>query len=315
MIKNRQINSFFLVIICLSNGRIINFCTFEFGSYRLLKPDMVGEHYERMKFNNKNSTIMKQKIGMITLLFLSVAFYATSQEIIAHRGYWKPDGSAQNSIASLVNADALKVYGSEVDIWLSSDGIPVVNHDADIMLDGKKVSVQETPAATLRQVKLANGEPMPTVEEYLAAFEKCGNTRLIVEFKTHKKKEAEDELAEKVINMIREKGLQNRVEYISFGINFVNQVRKLDPAAPVYYLNGDLSPRVIKSMGAAGIDYHFNVLKKNPHWVKEAHDLGLKVNVWTVNTPDGIREMLDLKVDFITTDEPLLAGELINKQK
>jgi hypothetical protein len=44
---------------------------------------MVGEHYERMKFNNKNSTIMKQKIGMITLLFLSVAFYATSQEIIA----------------------------------------------------------------------------------------------------------------------------------------------------------------------------------------------------------------------------------------
>jgi glycerophosphoryl diester phosphodiesterase len=56
-------------------------------------------------------------------------------------------------------------------------------------------------------------------------------------------------------------------------------------------------------------------LKKNPHWVKEAHDLGLKVNVWTVNTSDGIREMLDLKVDFITTDEPLLAGELINKQK
>ena len=239
---------------------------------------------------------MKQKIGMITLLFLSVAFYATSQEIIAHRGYWKTDGSAQNSIASLVNADALKVYGSEVDIWLSSDGIPVVNHDADIMLDGKKVSVQETPAATLRQVKLANGEPMPTVEEYLAAFEKCGNTRLIVEFKTHKKKEAEDELAEKVIKM-------------------VHQVRKLDPAAPVYYLNGDLSPRVIKSMGAAGIDYHFSVVKNNPHWVKESHDLGLKVNVWTVNKAEDIKEMIDLKVDYITTDEPLLTRKLIEEAK
>lgn len=258
---------------------------------------------------------MNQKNVIITLIFLTFVFSATSQEIIAHRGYWKTEGSAQNSVAALMNADALDVYGSEVDIWLSSDGVPVVNHDADVLLDGKKLRVQETPAAVLRKVKLANGEPLPTVEEYLTAFEKCRNARLIVEFKTHSDRKAEDELAEKVINMIREKGLQNRVEYISFGINFVNQVRKLDPAAPVYYLNGDLSPRVIKSMGAAGIDYHFNVLKKNPHWVKEAHDLGLKVNVWTVNTSDGIREMLDLKVDFITTDEPLLAGELINKQK
>mgnify|MGYP000855926876 CR=1 FL=1 len=258
---------------------------------------------------------MNQKNVIITLIFLTFVFSATSQEIIAHRGYWKTEGSAQNSVAALMNADALDVYGSEVDIWLSSDGVPVVNHDADVLLDGKKLRVQETSAAVLRKVKLANGEPLPTVEEYLTAFEKCRNARLIVEFKTHSDRKAEDELAEKVINMIHEKGLQNRVEYISFGINFVNQVRKLNPAAPVYYLNGDLSPRVIKAMGAAGIDYHFNVLKKNPHWVKEAHDLGLKVNVWTVNTPDGIREMLDLKVDFITTDEPLLTGELINKQK
>lgn len=258
---------------------------------------------------------MNQKNVIITLIFLTFVFSATSQEIIAHRGYWKTEGSAQNSVAALMNADALDVYGSEVDIWLSSDGVPVVNHDADVLLDGKKLRVQETSAAVLRKVKLANGEPLPTVEEYLTAFEKCRNARLIVEFKTHSDRKAEDELAEKVINMIHEKGLQNRVEYISFGINFVNQVRKLNPAAPVYYLNGDLSPRVIKAMGAAGIDYHFNVLKKNPHWVKEAHDLGLKVNVWTVNTPEGIREMLDLKVDFITTDEPLLTGELINKQK
>ena len=258
---------------------------------------------------------MNQKNVIITLLFLTFVFSATSQEIIAHRGYWKTEGSAQNSVAALMKADALDVYGSEVDVWLSSDGVPVVNHDADVLLDGKKLRVQETPAAVLRKVKLANGEPLPTVEEYLTAFEKCGNTRLIIELKPHTHRKTEDELAEKVIHIVREKGLQNRVEYISFSINLVNQITKIDPQAQVYYLNGDLSPRVVKTLGAAGIDYHFNVLKKNPHWVKEAHDLGLKVNVWTVNTSDGIREMLDLKVDFITTDEPLLAGELINKQK
>lgn len=258
---------------------------------------------------------MNQKNVISTLLFLSIVFSASAQEVIAHRGYWKTDGSAQNSIAALMKADAIGAFGSEVDIWLSSDGIPMVNHDADVTLDGKKLLVQETSAAMLRQVKLANGEPLPTVEEYLDIFEKCKNTKLIIEFKTHKTKEQEDELAQKVIKMVHDRGLQSRVEYISFGVNFVNQVIKLDPNAPVYYLNGDLSPNVIKAMGASGIDYHHNVLKKNPHWVKESHELGLKVNVWTVNSDEDINKMIDLNVDFITTDEPVRTRELIDKRK
>ena len=64
------------------------------------------------------------------------------------------------------------------------------------------------------------------------------------------RKENEDALAQKVIAMVHDKGLQHRVEYIAFGINFINLVRKLDPAAPVYYLNGDLAPHVIQSLGA-----------------------------------------------------------------
>ncbi|HCB89768.1 MAG TPA: glycerophosphodiester phosphodiesterase, partial [Porphyromonadaceae bacterium] len=42
---------------------------------------------------------MNQKNVIITLLFLTFVFSATSQEIIAHRGYWKTEGSAQNSVA------------------------------------------------------------------------------------------------------------------------------------------------------------------------------------------------------------------------
>ena len=36
--------------------------------------------------------------------------------IIAHRGYWKTEGSAQNSIASLTKAQQLGIYGSEFDV-------------------------------------------------------------------------------------------------------------------------------------------------------------------------------------------------------
>jgi glycerophosphoryl diester phosphodiesterase len=114
--------------------------------------------------------------------------------------------------------------------------------------------------------------------------------------------------------MVNDRGIQDKVEYISFGINIVQQVKKLAPEADVYYLNGDLTPQILSKMGMTGMDYHFNVFTKRPEWVKEAHELGLKVNTWTVNEPEDIQKMIDLKVDFITTDEPLLVNEIINKQ-
>src|SRR5690554_3636636 len=101
---------------------------------------------------------MKRNALFLALgLFIFGTIIIHAQQIIAHRGYWKTDGSAQNSIAALMKADSIRVYGSEVDIWLSSDGIPVVNHDADVTLNGEKLIVQDTPASTLRKVKLSNG--------------------------------------------------------------------------------------------------------------------------------------------------------------
>lgn len=248
------------------------------------------------------------------LLLLLYSNSVQSQEIIAHRGYWKSEGSAQNSITALMKADSIGVYGSEVDILISADGVPVVNHDATVTLHGKQLRVEETPFNVLRQVKLSNGEPLPTVKEYLDAFEKCKKTKLIIEFKPHEKKEREVELAQKVIEMVHQRGLQDKVEYISFGIHFLQLVRQLDPQAKVYYLNGDMSPGVLSTMGVAGPDYNYNVLFQRPQWVKEAHELGQKVNVWTVNRSEDIQTAIDLKVDFITTDEPLLVKEILQKQ-
>ena len=48
--------------------------------------------------------------------------------------------------------------------------------------------------------------------------------------------------------------------------------------------------------------------------MRKAHELGQKVNVWTVNKPEDIQKIIDLKVDFITTDEPLLVREILHKQ-
>lgn len=256
---------------------------------------------------------MKLKNVIFIALFTVCIHLQAQTQIIAHRGYWKTEASAQNSLAALINANEIKAYGSEMDIWLSSDGIPVVFHDAYVMIDGEKISLQDTPADILTKVKLSNGENLPTLESYLNTFEDCHDTKLIIEFKSHRTKYQEDELVEKVLKMVRDRNLQNRVEYISFSLNFVVKTIHLDPLAKVYYLSGNLSPAVVNSIGAAGIDYNVAVIKNNPQWVKESHDLGLKVNVWTVNSPEDIQQMIDLNVDFITTDEPLLVKEFLNR--
>ena len=252
--------------------------------------------------------------NILSLALLAVCIHLQAQtQIIAHRGFWKIEGSAQNSLTALTKANEIKTYGSEMDIWLSSDGIPVVFHDGHVMLDGEKLSVQDTPAEILTRVKLSNGENLPTLESYLDTFENCHDTKLIIEYKSHRTKYQEDELVEKVLKMVRDRNLQNRVEYISFSLNFVVKTIHLDPLASVYYLSGNLSPKVMREIGAAGIDYHIGVIKNNPQWVKESHDLGLKVNVWTVNSSEDIQQMIDLNVDFITTDEPLLVEEMLNR--
>ena len=188
-----------------------------------------------MKFRN---------LVFITLFAIGFQLQAQTQ-IIAHRGFWKTDGSAQNSLTALKKANEIKAYGSELDIWLSSDGIPVVFHDGSLTLNGEKLIIQDTPASVLTQFKLSNGENLPTLEQYLDMFEDCHDTKLIIEFKSHKTKYQEDELTEKVLKMIRDRKLQNRVEYISFSLNFVVKTIQLGPLAHVYFLSGNLSPNYI----------------------------------------------------------------------
>lgn len=45
--------------------------------------------------------------------------------------------------------------------------------------------------------------------------------------------------------------------------------------------------------------------------MRECHELGLNVNVWTVNTEELMNQMLDLGVDFITTDYPEVLQKVI----
>src|SRR5690606_11842728 len=71
--------------------------------------------------------------------------------VVAHRGAWKHTGSAQNSIAALVDAIRLGCQGSEFDVQMSADSIPVVNHDRTF----KGVTLATSSAKDLGNLKLS----------------------------------------------------------------------------------------------------------------------------------------------------------------
>lgn len=230
----------------------------------------------------------------------------TRTQVIAHRGHWRTEGAAQNSLASLRRAAEAGVYGSEFDVHMTFDSCLLVNHDADV--NGLKIAT--TDCATLKAQTLANGEHPSTLDEYLEEGRKHPNLQLILEIKRQKSKEWEDALTRKVVETVNAKGLRHQVEYISFSGNVCRLVRQLDPKATIYYVNGDLAPGEVKALGFQGIDYNHEVLRQHPGWTGEAHALGLKVNAWTVDGKEDIQQLIDNGVDFITTNEPMLTKGL-----
>lgn len=231
-------------------------------------------------------------------------------KVIAHRGAWKAKGNPQNSLASLNEAVVLGCEGSEFDVWMTADGVLVVNHDADFM----GMPIETSSYEQLLTKTHENGEKLATVEEYLAEGKKQKGTKLIFEIKPSKISVARsEEIAEKAVKAVKKMKASKWVDYITFSYEGGLKAIETDPKANVAYLSGDKSPKELKDAGFFGFDYNIGVLKKNPLWIKEAKDLGLTVNSWTVDKPEDMRWLLEQGADFITTDEPELLLEIVQE--
>lgn len=239
--------------------------------------------------------------------------------IVAHRGFWNCEqaGFSENSMASLKAAQDAGLWGSECDIHLTSDGKVIVNHNPDV--DGMKIA--EHTFAELSACKLPNGETRPSFEEYVAQAKKCKKTMLIVEVKIQPTKEAEDELVDKTVQILKDYGMfsPKRVLFISFSDNVCDKIAAEYPKFINQYLTSDKktdkNPAQYAARKINGIDYQYKLFNKHPEWVKDAKALGMSVNAWTVNDEENIKKMIDLGVDAITTNEPLLVRKLLSDKE
>jgi len=244
---------------------------------------------------------MVRNVLLTLACLLAWATSSQAQLTVAHRGHWTAPGSAQNSVRSLVKADSIGCFGSEFDVWITADDVLVVHHDAA----ASGLVIENSRADDVCALALANGEHVPTLDALLDTAAAL-TVRLVCEIKPHVDKTREAEAVRRTVAMIGAKGLASRTDYITFSREALESLISIVPAGTeVYYLSGDMSPEELKAIGAAGPDYNIKVYRdRHPDWIARAHGLGLKVNIWTVNSDEDLRWSIGAGADYITTNRP-----------
>jgi len=209
---------------------------------------------------------------------------------IGHRG--AKGHSPENTLASFEKAIALGVDMIELDVWLSSDKIPMVIHDETIDRTTSKMGlVTDYNAKELQHLGI------PTLRD---VFELVDNRcEINVEIKTFSATQA-------VLNLIAKNTFdQSKILISSFDWNALQEVRFHDEDIRIGVLTEtdlDLAMAFAKFIKAEAIHPYYHLLTaENVEKIKEK---GFKVFPWTINEPEDITFVKSLEVDGIITDFP-----------
>ena len=259
-----------------------------------------------------------KKIAKVAAVAAMVALTASCAPqkiaVTAHRGFWNCEeaGYAENSIKSLELAQRNKLWGSEFDVNMTSDKVLLVYHDVEI--DGKRICEHEY--AEFQDYRLKNGEPIPTLDEYLAQGAK-GKTVMVLEIKRAANLPYENYMIAQCVKSLKDNGLYSpkRVVFLSGNLDICKKLTVLCPGFTVQYIRYDKSPSELAELGINGVAYPRKTFRKHPTWIKEARDNKMNVNCWAAKTEKDLQKMIDIGVDCITTNEPLLVREKLGKRE
>jgi glycerophosphoryl diester phosphodiesterase len=178
------------------------------------------------------------------------------------------------------------------------------------------------------------GTRIPTLKELFTLVRKSGNSCVRFNIETKIDPNYPDESLDPqtfvalLIGLIDAEGFTDRVMIQSFDWRTLQIVQQRAPKIPTVYLtlqrgsapttaldkatswtagfspadHGGSLPRTIRAAGGAIWSPYFG--DANAALVAEAHSLGLRVVVWTVNKPQDMAHMIEIGVDGIISDRP-----------
>ena len=230
---------------------------------------------------------------------------------LAHRGFSGkyPENTRRAFLAAVEEGNC---DGFEADVHLSKDGEPVIIHDdvLDRTSDGKG-PVKERSFADLRKLDTGAwmgpefaGEQIMHLDELLELVLSYGKV-LNLEIKNYEV--FYNNIEEIVIGRIRAMGAADRVFLSSFNHISMKRCKEIDPGIRAGLLYGqpliDMDDYAVRH-GLDALHPRISCLRYSPDLADKAHEQGLKIHVWTVNSQEDMRFCLEKKVDSIITNCP-----------
>lgn len=238
--------------------------------------------------------------------------------LIAHRG--ANNLAPEHTIPAYEKAIELNADYIEIDLRMSKDGHLIALHDET--LDRTTGISGEPTDYTLDELKQFDAgswysedfkyEKIPTLEEIFDTFKE--DTRYYIETRT-----VNDEIVmeEKLIELIKEKKLSDRVIIQSFSEESLKKIHQLNEDIPlvqlVYNENIDeVNGEEIKSYATGIGPFGLHI---NEDFVKRMQKEGLDVHVWFFNESEKelIQKVLSMGVDGVFTDFLNNTEEVMNQ--
>lgn len=212
--------------------------------------------------------------------------------VIAHRG-----ASAyeyENSLAAFRAAVKLGADGIELDIHDTADGALVVQHDP--LVDGRPIGALS--ASKVRRHRLKNGEPLPTLDEALAAIGR--DCRVFVEVKTLA---AAHDAA--LYRSLDSGPAPAHYHVHSFDHRIVRRLTEGRPALVGGVLSTSYPINLFRQLEDAGASELWQEAPLiDAALTAGAHQRGFRVLAWTVDDPARARELASLGADGLCTNRP-----------
>lgn len=235
-------------------------------------------------------------------------------KITAHRGL---SSEAPENTLPAVNAavDCMADF-VEIDVQETKDGVLVVFHDALLKrIVGANGRIRDYTYVQLLGMDFGGWfgseferTRIPTLREVL---EVCrGNCRVNIEIKAPASNER---ITEKVVNQVVAAGMQSQIVISSTTYSFLRKVKELNPDIETGYI---LSAAYGDYFNDDNLDF-FSVRASfvTPTMVRSAHEHGKQIHAWTVNTKAELSRLKRLQVDNIITDKPVLAREMLYRER
>ena len=236
----------------------------------------------------------------------TVVATADDVTLVAHRGMRSV--APENTTASFNEAGRHGYWGAECDVYRTKDGVWIVSHDRHTyrMMD-ESAFIEKKTYDELMAMNVDNGVnidkykdlKMCSLEEYL---EICKNYQMtpVIELKGENNTQYYNE----IVNLAEKYNL--KPVYISFHLENLKTMRKLDTTSKMYYLVQKISEKDIedaRSILDCGIDFNGNkeAIFKNDI-IKKCGDQGLDLGAWTINDPEVMKKLEKNGVTLITTD-------------